>query len=421
MKKRLTALFLAVLVVVAIPVTAEAASTYRGQLNSIEREIYDAMASYLPYGYDSFSYELSQSQVYSSAEEANAGMQWLVARAYEAFYRDHPEVVWLDKQGFSFSSQYYMEGEMIHIVGFSLRASFTTSSYQSQKSALEGAVSTIVQNATGTDYDKVRYFHDEILARCTYNTSAVSYYDPVSCEAYGALVLGSAICEGYAKAFKLLCDRSGIPCEIVGGTVDGEAHMWNYVQLGGSYYLVDVTFDDAPGETGYNYFLRGAASVTDHLESGGLLEGYSTGFSYPSLSWNDYVPGEDDGNAVAPIIGGGSELASEEAVQPESSVERHPAVIPETEEGFCRVSCLFSKNGRFWVRKDGAGFSQGSQAIEEGTGLQILAFPEPGYRVEEIVVTGKDGEIVSAQNRCSLSFSLEKDCQIQVIFQKIAA
>ena len=90
-------------------------------------------------------------------------------------------------------------------------------------------------------------FTTRFLDRCSYNSGAVSVYQPMSCEAYGALVEGSAICEGYAKAFKLLCNRAGIACEIVGGTVNGEAHMWNYVQIGGDYYLVDATFDDAPG------------------------------------------------------------------------------------------------------------------------------------------------------------------------------
>lgn len=424
MKKCLTAFFLALLIIVCAPVMAEAASTtYRSQLNSTEREIYDVMASNLSQGYDSFSYELSQSEVYSSADEANADMQHLVARAYEAFYRDHPEVVWLDKHGFSFSTQYYMEGDAVRVVGFSLRAAFTTDSYQSQQYALEQEVSAIVRNASGTDYDKVRYFHDEILARCTYNTSAVSYYEPVSCEAYGALVTGSAICEGYAKAFKLLCDRSGIPCEIIGGMVEGEPHMWNYVQLGGSYYLVDATFDDSPGESGYNYFLKGAASVGDHLESSGLLEGFSTGFSYPTLSWNDYVPGADDGNTIPQTLKDEKEVPSEEETAPAAAtvpLERRPAVIPKTESGFSRVSCLFAKNGRYWVRKDGAGFSQGSQAIAKGTSLQIFAFPEPGYRVEEIVVTSGGRKIASIQGRSSLAFLLEENSQIQVVFGKAA-
>lgn len=423
MKKSLTALLLALVILIHVPVTAEAASSYRGQLDGMEGEIYDVLTSKLSQGYDSFSYELSRTLTYSSTEEANSDMQRLVARAYEAFYRDHPEVVWLDKYGFSFSTQYYMEGSAVQVVGFSLRAALTTSSYQSQQYALERAVSAILQNASGTDYDKVRYFHDEILARCTYNTDAVSSYDPVSCEAYGALVTGSAICEGYAKAFKLLCDRSGIPCEIIGGTVEGEPHMWNYVQLGGSYYLVDATFDDSPGESGYNYFLKGAGSVSDHLESGGLLEGFSTGFSYPPLSWSDYIPGEDDGNAVPQILGGAAEAfaAREDAPAAKNpQPERRPAIIPEVETGFSRVSCLFSKNGRYWVRRDGSGFSQGSRAIANGTGLQVLAFPEPGYRVGEILVISGGKTVASAQDRASLAFVLEGNSQIQVIFEKAA-
>lgn len=429
MKKCLTALLLALVILIHVPVTAEAASSYRGQLDGIEQEIYDVLTSKLSQGYDSFSYELSQTLTYSSTEEANSDMQRLVARAYEAFYRDHPEVVWLDKYGFSFSTQYYLEEGMVSVVGFSLRAGLTTSSYQSQQYALERAVSAILQNASGTDYDKVRYFHDEILARCTYNTDAVSSYDPVSCESYGALVAGSAICEGYSKAFKLLCDRSGIPCEIIGGTVDGEPHMWNYVQLGGSYYLVDATFDDSPGESGYSYFLKGAGSVSDHLESGGLLEGFSTGFSYPPLSWSDYVPGENDGSAVPQILGGAEDVpAGEDTPSAEENPpaaanpqpERRPAVIPETETGFSRVSCLFAKNGRYWVRKDGSGFSQGSRAVANGTSLQVLAFPEPGYRVSEILVTSGGKTVASIQGGASLAFVLEENSQIQVVFEKAA-
>lgn len=215
------------------------------------------MASYLPQGYDSFSYEFSQPAAYASAEEANSSLQTQVSRAYEAFYRDYPEVFWLDKSGVSFSAQYYTASDVLYISGFSLKVAFTTSSYQSQKAALEQAVNAILQGASGTDYDKARYFHDAILDRCSYNSGAVSVYQPMSCEAYGALVEGSAICEGYAKAFKLLCNRAGIACEIVGGTVNGEAHMWNYVQIGGDYYLVDATFDDAAGGGCLRLFSKG--------------------------------------------------------------------------------------------------------------------------------------------------------------------
>ena len=89
MKKSLTALLLALVILIHVPVTAEAASSYRGQLDGMEGEIYDVLTSKLSQGYDSFSYELSRTLTYSSTEEANSDMQRLVARAYEAFYRDH--------------------------------------------------------------------------------------------------------------------------------------------------------------------------------------------------------------------------------------------------------------------------------------------------------------------------------------------
>ena len=43
---------------------------------------------------------------------------------------------------------------------------------------------------------------------------------------------------------KLLCDLSGVECEMIAGTADGENHAWNLVKLGDSWYHVDTTWDD---------------------------------------------------------------------------------------------------------------------------------------------------------------------------------
>ena len=75
MKKCLTALLLALTILVCALVTAQAASSYRSQLDSVEREIYDAMTEKLSQGYDSFDHQLSQTMRYTSAEEANTAMQ----------------------------------------------------------------------------------------------------------------------------------------------------------------------------------------------------------------------------------------------------------------------------------------------------------------------------------------------------------
>ncbi|MDD3193829.1 MAG: transglutaminase domain-containing protein [Oscillospiraceae bacterium] len=425
MKKRLSAFFIMILFLFSNYVVAEASSaTYRSQLGRTECEIYDTLALYLPQGRDSFDGAFSQPLVYASADEASAGLQDRVVRAYEAFYRDHPEVFWIDKSGISFSPQYDTDGDSIYIRGFSLQVTFTASA--SLSASLEQAVNAILQGASGTDYDKMRYFHDAILAQCVYDSAAASSYDPMACEAYGALVEGSAICEGYAKAFKLLCNRAGIPCEIIGGTVGSEAHMWNYVSLGGVYYLVDATFDDAAGVGTYDYFLRGSSSVGDHIEEGSLLEGFSTGLSYPALSSTDYIPGAGDGNASTPPAAPTEEetpagsAAETSSAAKEGPSELHPARVPQSEEGFFRISSLFSKNGRYWIKADGiSGFLRGNQSLPAGSTLQIIAFPDPGYRVDTICITNGETEL-AIHNGSSFSFSPASNCQIQVFFEKEA-
>ena len=65
--------------------------------------------------------------------------------------------------------------------------------------------------------------------------------------AYGALVRGSAVSEGFAMAFKALADELGLECRVVLGYLDGQVHAWNIISLYGDYYHVDVAMSRVNG------------------------------------------------------------------------------------------------------------------------------------------------------------------------------
>jgi len=58
--------------------------------------------------------------------------------------------------------------------------------------------------------------------------------------AFGALVRGQAVGEGFAMAFKALCDELRFDCRVVLGYIDGRVHAWNIIFLDGYYYHIDV-------------------------------------------------------------------------------------------------------------------------------------------------------------------------------------
>ena len=66
-----------------------------------------------------------------------------------------------------------------------------------------------------------------------------------SFEPYGALVERTAVCLGFAGAFQLLMDLSGIECITVVGAAfrSRKDHAWNMVRLDGAWYCVDATWD----------------------------------------------------------------------------------------------------------------------------------------------------------------------------------
>ncbi len=68
------------------------------------------------------------------------------------------------------------------------------------------------------------------------------YDAEASSSVYAALVDGSADSEGIALAYQLLCQRAGLTCQLIQGTLDGSPHWWNLVELEEDLWRhVDVT------------------------------------------------------------------------------------------------------------------------------------------------------------------------------------
>lgn len=93
--------------------------------------------------------------------------------------------------------------------------------------------------------DKERVVHDYLVQNVSYSTDL---YAADAHNIKGALIDGSAVCEGYARAFKLLCDAVEVPCIMVSGTATDsngitEKHAWNIVRRNKNNYHVDVTWN----------------------------------------------------------------------------------------------------------------------------------------------------------------------------------
>lgn len=117
------------------------------------------------------------------------------------------------------------------------------------------------QMPTGlNDYETVKYVNDFLVESVEYDQTLSQ--DLVH-SAYGALVNGLAVCDGYSYATKYLLDGLDITCFVGAGeataSMPPEGHMWNYVQLYGNWYGLDVTWNDPDlGDLiSYDYFLLG--------------------------------------------------------------------------------------------------------------------------------------------------------------------
>lgn len=144
---------------------------------------------------------------------------------------------------------------------------YTPEEYTRAYKALLGRAEAIAQTAgtMGTALQKVRYLHDTLARSITYSFGAGDRRSTREVHTIaGALLNGACVCDGYARAMRLLCDMAEISCIVVTGEAAGRdgpgPHAWNILKLGGGVYHVDVTWDSClSGILGlsHRFFLRG--------------------------------------------------------------------------------------------------------------------------------------------------------------------
>lgn len=171
-----------------------------------------------------------------------------VNKALVQLYSDFPEIFWI---GNAYYATTVTDGsEIVLDYAEGIRKDDIPEMYDKFTASADKLIESIPQ---GSDYDKILYVHDYIIDNTVYNygTEEADKYNS-SHTAYGCLVDGNAVCEGYAKAFQYIMNRIGIES----GICTGSNHAWNYVKLDGEYYWIDTTWDDTD-ETRFRhtYFL----------------------------------------------------------------------------------------------------------------------------------------------------------------------
>ena len=228
--------------------------------------------------------------------------------ALDAFSYDHPELFYIDITKICLIIQYTSIGTKTtyHVSLAPQNNKNYLYDQFSSETQVEKAVSTVenirknlLQNiaATMSDYEKALMVHDILVNSLEYDSSTTRAN---SYNIYGALAENIAVCEGYAKAFKYILDALDIECILVSGTATNssgstESHMWNYIQLGGKWYGVDVTWDDPVIIGGFtkniirhNYFCKGSNVFQQSHRVSPQISDEGMAFSVPNLSSTNY-------------------------------------------------------------------------------------------------------------------------------------
>lgn len=231
----------------------------------------------------------------AAEENAASEVSGMTSAALEAALLDYPEIYYAGSWNYTFSTLYDTDAGSAEVTGLML----TPPSQDSQSGRddflanVSSAVSEITASLGGASdrFTKVLGIHDYVCGKLAFSTDE----SIPQIHTAAALFAGSgrAASDGYAKAFKLLCESFDIPCALTEGSEAGAYRMWANVQMDdGKWYLVDAALDDtlSEGKVLHRFLLAGSGtaaegglSLTDSFTAGGSFT-----YALPALSSSSF-------------------------------------------------------------------------------------------------------------------------------------
>ena len=282
---------------------------------------------------------LTQEQV-KEYEKGSSNLNASVYAARYAFYADYPEVFYVNFQCLSIRVTKDANNNYHAYLGSGRYANYYTQGFNNQnevETAIEEfntKVNEITQKANNIEVnenqnrivEQIKLAHNEIINNTGYRleTDCQEGNEGFLGTPYGALVKKEAVCEGYARALKVILDKLEINNILVQGTHQSEGsaavpHMWNYVEIEKEtlarstekvWYAMDATLDDPflrdatmdttspdfiPGsdiKEGFEntrYCMVGIETMNkEHVALGTVEAAGNYTFSYPELNAEDY-------------------------------------------------------------------------------------------------------------------------------------
>lgn len=253
------------------------------QLNDTAKKIYDGIYEMYEQGIlktGTESFDLAKDNKYVTQEQledymkGNNELKVAMNAARYAFYADYPEVFYIQIQKLNLRVTKDAQNRYHANIGSGSLKNYYVEGFTSKEQveeeliAFNDIVNKIAEEAKNVKVEEgkelvteqIKYIHNKIINNTSYRleSDCTEGNEGFLGTPYGALVKKQAVCEGYARALKIILDKIGINNILVQGThqSDGAAavpHMWNYVQIEKQtnaraiekvWYAIDATLDD---------------------------------------------------------------------------------------------------------------------------------------------------------------------------------
>lgn len=274
-------------------------------------------------------YDISQEESAQAYTQCVDNLKYAMQATQDAFELDHPEVFW-HRSGRTWKYKWNFDRDTldqqnqtctfyIYSVTYTPVETYlgAISSMAAFDNAVQNAKQVIEQMAQSSEEDEewsVKYARQAniyLAQKLSYGSEYIqpalqaeeeekasgsqsvnnvfSIYNPAGAFLDDAGTGSKLICEGYAKAFKILCDEEGIPCILICGAAGNTGHMWNAVETNdGTWYFTDPTWSDSGSTVTPKYFMVTKNQPGRTMSGKRTTSQYSPAFVYPALSEQCY-------------------------------------------------------------------------------------------------------------------------------------